>query len=352
MEQLTFTDGFTALLLLQSLIVGTLLILDVTVQNRFLGLFVIIYASNSSRIVLYKLVGQTPFLDFYVGLSLAGFFSPLLYFFMKSHIASVQMKSILYHSIVPILLSVFSFLYSSGSTLQSVCSNEVYNLISYTTLFCLSVFYGGLMISIIRTNSLWKEILKSVRFKIAWFVFGITVYVLFISLRIIISIVFDISSNPDDPFYLFQKLFFYIVFAIIPFYAYTVLIRFKKFIQPKNVTYGVGLPGDLKPRLDALIDKEKIHTNVGLNANALANVLNVPQKDLRVFFKNTYSKTIPEFLTDKRLAEFISMAENDTNNIYNIEGIAKNAGFNSRPTFYRAFKKRYGVTPAEYLANR
>jgi AraC-like DNA-binding protein len=353
MTELTFTDGFTALFLLQSLIVGVLLLSDVTTQNRFLGAFVIIYAANSSRILLYKLAGQSALLDLYVGLSWAGFFMPLLYFFLKSHVEEIDKKSLSYHSITPFLLLLFSGGYSSNQVLKDLCSSELYNLITYSVISVLCLVYSFLSFRIITQNPLWKEILKSVRLKVSVFVFSLLGYLFFISIRILISLIFDISSSPDDPLYLIQSFLFYVVFAFIPFYTYTLLSRFKKFIQPRNVSSGKSLPGDdLKGQLEKLFGTQKIHTKSDLSPNTLANILDVPVKYLRIYFKNHFRSSIPDYIAEKRLEEFIELAKKDTNNIYNIEGIAMNAGFKSRPTFYRAFKNKYGVTPADYLKEK
>lgn len=350
MDQLSFTDGFTALFLVQSIIVGILLILDVTVQNRILGIFVILYAANSSRIVLYKLAGQSPLVNFLVGISLAGFFMPCLYFFLKSHIEVIGKKMVIKHSIIPSLLMIFSIGYTSDLGLNRICSNDQYNMISYSTLSLLCMFYGYLSLQIIQKNLIWKEILPSVRTKISIFTLGLIGYLLYISVRILLSLIFDLSSSPDDPFYLIQTFIFYLVFAIIPFYAYTVLSRFKKFIQPRSVSTAKTIPTkDLKLQLEHLFQVEKIHTAPDLNPNSLASILDVPIKDLRVYFKNHFRKSIPDFITEKRLEEFIALSIGDTKNIYNIEGIALNAGFKSRPTFYRAFKSKFGVTPMEHL---
>ena len=63
-------------------------------------------------------------------------------------------------------------------------------------------------------------------------------------------------------------------------------------------------------------------------------------------------KTLQEYINSFRLDEAKKML--DTHSKFTVEGIALECGFNTCRTFYRLFKEKYKLTPAEYgkLAKR
>ena len=59
-------------------------------------------------------------------------------------------------------------------------------------------------------------------------------------------------------------------------------------------------------------------------------------------------ENINDYMNSVRLNVVKTAMENNLTN-FSIEGHAKNCGFNSMPTFYRAFKKKYNKTPASFM---
>ena len=54
------------------------------------------------------------------------------------------------------------------------------------------------------------------------------------------------------------------------------------------------------------------------------------------------------YLNNFRLAEFKQLLVQEENKKFSLEGLAKQAGFGSKTTFYTFFKKVEGMTPKEY----
>lgn len=67
---------------------------------------------------------------------------------------------------------------------------------------------------------------------------------------------------------------------------------------------------------------------------------------------NAGGKKFTDFVNQHRVNYVITQLEKGSNQNMSIEGIATEAGFASRSTFYTAFKKITGLTPSEYIKNR
>ena len=57
------------------------------------------------------------------------------------------------------------------------------------------------------------------------------------------------------------------------------------------------------------------------------------------------------FINELRIKEAVRLMSGDRLKNLTMEGIAREAGFNKRSTFYRAFKKATGFSPMDYLGN-
>ncbi|MEL6142865.1 MAG: helix-turn-helix domain-containing protein, partial [Bacteroidota bacterium] len=58
-----------------------------------------------------------------------------------------------------------------------------------------------------------------------------------------------------------------------------------------------------------------------------------------------------ELMNEQRVKHFIRLARLERSEHLTLWGIAQEAGFGNKVTFYKAFKKQMGTTPKVYLAN-
>ncbi|TZF84468.1 AraC family transcriptional regulator [Pedobacter sp. BS3] len=88
----------------------------------------------------------------------------------------------------------------------------------------------------------------------------------------------------------------------------------------------------------------------GITAPVLAVKLNIPNRHLSVLLKQYYQLKFNDFINGYRV-NFVKdqIKKGEWRNL-TIEALAEDAGFSSRSTFYAAFKKNTGLTPAEYIA--
>lgn len=76
----------------------------------------------------------------------------------------------------------------------------------------------------------------------------------------------------------------------------------------------------------------------------LSKIFNSNQYSLKVGFRYFFNTSIYHFYNDERLKKAHLLLQQTT---HSIKSIAIMSGFNDYPTFYKAFKKRFGYSPSE-----
>ena len=110
--------------------------------------------------------------------------------------------------------------------------------------------------------------------------------------------------------------------------------------------------GDQKKSNETSIDKIILNQTFFLNPNLriadLEDELGISSKQLsdEIFFRS--GKSTKEFINSLRIGFSISKIEEGYLEDFTVDSLAELSGFNSRITFYRAFKKETTMTPSEY----
>lgn len=110
-------------------------------------------------------------------------------------------------------------------------------------------------------------------------------------------------------------------------------------------------PEDIKKyanRLDELMQQEKLFTDAELTLNKLAGRLQLSPHQLSQVINQHYRKNFFEFVNTYRVEEVIGMLKSGAVQHSTLLGLALDAGFNSKASFNRYFKKHTGKTPSEY----
>ena len=103
----------------------------------------------------------------------------------------------------------------------------------------------------------------------------------------------------------------------------------------------------VKTKLEELINIKKIYLNPDLTLNDLANEIHTSSHTLSRIINEQYGQTFGGLINHYRVREFLEKARDAENSSY--LGLAFDAGFNSKTTFNRAFKKEFNTTPREYF---
>ena len=106
----------------------------------------------------------------------------------------------------------------------------------------------------------------------------------------------------------------------------------------------------LKLRLEQLMEEEKPYLNRALMKADLARMLGVNKPDVARLLNEKIGMNFFEYVNYFRIKEFINLAKMDESKNLTFYGIAQEAGFNSKTTFNKSFKKIMGTSPREYLS--
>ncbi|MBQ8082045.1 MAG: helix-turn-helix transcriptional regulator [Clostridia bacterium] len=96
-----------------------------------------------------------------------------------------------------------------------------------------------------------------------------------------------------------------------------------------------------------LIQYMQQHYEEDLTLSRLASHFNYSESRISHLFRTQLNTTFPDYLNRLRCRQ---VAEQLSQGADNVLELATKAGFNSVSTFYRAFKKNYGVSPLSYAA--
>ena len=105
----------------------------------------------------------------------------------------------------------------------------------------------------------------------------------------------------------------------------------------------------LVDRLKKVMEEEKLWMDPALNLSMLSTHTGIPAKTISAVLNQHLNKSFNEFINSYRIAAIKSRLLSSTNKNLTIAGLAYECGFNSQPTFQRAFKSIQGESPSEFL---
>ncbi|WP_074410401.1 MULTISPECIES: helix-turn-helix domain-containing protein [Aquimarina] len=104
----------------------------------------------------------------------------------------------------------------------------------------------------------------------------------------------------------------------------------------------------LRFKIKNAFKSDKLYHNPKLTLRKLSDTVAVNSKQVSYIINHIEHKNFFDFVNDYRVEEAKLLLEDDDYYKYTIAAIGEMVGFNSRDAFYRAFKKKYGRTPASF----
>ena len=106
---------------------------------------------------------------------------------------------------------------------------------------------------------------------------------------------------------------------------------------------------DRKEKLTSFINENKSYLNPNLTLNSLADELGTSREELSETVNQGFNSRFNDFINHYRVKATKQMIDEGKHERLSLLGLAYEAGFNSKATFNRAFKKEEKVSPSEYL---
>lgn len=97
------------------------------------------------------------------------------------------------------------------------------------------------------------------------------------------------------------------------------------------------------------MEKNQPYLDPEITISKLSELLNVKTEFLSEVLNSQLNRNFFDFINLYRVGEFKNQCISRNNNHLSIMGIAYNCGFNSKASFYRAFKKFEGISPTTYI---
>lgn len=119
----------------------------------------------------------------------------------------------------------------------------------------------------------------------------------------------------------------------------------KEKIIPKKTTATI----ETYKKLNNAIESKKLYLNPELNIEGLAKELDLKANTISQLINQNTDYNFNDYINSLRVEDVKKMLEHPDYANYTIVAIGLEAGFNSKASFYRVFKKFEGMTPSEYL---
>lgn len=127
------------------------------------------------------------------------------------------------------------------------------------------------------------------------------------------------------------------------------VVKPRKYVQSKLSNDDLD---HLKEKLEQVMEKQKPYLNRKLLKAELAELLGVSNPEIARLLNERIGMSFFEYVNYYRIKEFVELAKTEEAQKLTIFGIAQEAGFNSKTTFNKSFKKLMGSSPSEYFARQ
>ena len=129
------------------------------------------------------------------------------------------------------------------------------------------------------------------------------------------------------------------------------LVRMINSMQPKSIDSRTvnNADSELFKHIDTAIRSERLYANIGLQRQDICDRFNISRHTLNDLLSNyTGGLSFPQYVNIIRLEEALRLLRDEPDKI--ISAIASEVGFSSA-NLREQFKRKYGMTPAEYRQN-
>lgn len=310
----------------------------------FLGILLLMISIRVGKSVLYYFHPQLPKIYLQVGLSACFLIGPSLYWFFKTmgQPGLALSPAVKWHW--GLLLAV---LLAGGMALPYASYPRVWNQV------IVYIIYLQWLVYLVATGFLLKDTLlqffrsprqrtKAEKFRLWMYAGNIVVFTVYLLSLLKLWGGLYIAGAICFSFILYLTLFLYIQGHNFP-----VLLQAGDELQPakpvkRKITDAAAFAW--KEKLDKAIASNELYKNPNLKLHQLAQQVNIPAHQLSQLLNENLGKSFSTYINEYRINEACKLI--GTQQRLSLEAIGYEVGYNSKSTFYTAFKKIKNTTPA------
>lgn len=209
--------------------------------------------------------------------------------------------------------------------------------------------YGVVIYKEVRNNSIGfpsKKIAGWVKNFGTFWVVGLVIHLILLPIVYLSIEREDYGYNLFFVMGVFDSLFIY-------WFGYSYLLKYKAIILQNfsggaSSKYSKDQLEQKKAELLAVIENEELFKDQHLSLSQLSKKLGWPAKDVSWIIGELFEMNFNDLINKYRVDAFLVWIKQPESQKFSIDGLAKEVGFNSKASFYRAFKKVTGKNPSEY----
>ncbi|WP_340067293.1 helix-turn-helix domain-containing protein [Ascidiimonas aurantiaca] len=302
-------------------------------SNYFLALLLLMLSIRIIKSVFFYFNPDLSNIFIQIGLSACILIGPFLFLYLKTH--SYKKKVNWKIHIIPFLIgiSILGFFYPYAKH-PTIWSKWIVKGIYIQWL--IYVLFAFKFIKPINNKIKTKERLKNIDIWVLSIYYGIAFIWLAYSIGTYMSYIVGALS--------FSFVLYLIVLLIIfKNNETTTFFEVKEKYQNKEIEE--GLLENVKNGLPKVVDNE-LFLDPNITLQKTAKELGVPKHTLSQYLNEEQGKSFTTFINELRVNKAKELLQTKTN--FTIESIGYESGFNSKSTFFTAFKKFTGQTPSQY----
>ncbi len=307
------------------------------ISNFFLGFLLLMLAIRVGKSVFYYFNDDLAQIFIKVGLTACILIGPALYFYVKSIIhPDVKARFWRLHFLVLFALSfLIGFLFPETHN-PGIVGNLTWMAVIYTIWLGYIIGTGWILRHTISKVFRKDEKLSSFDFwALSVFLGNFIIWLAFKTVSYTSYIVGALSFS----------FIFYLLFLLLHFRRTKGAI-FDKSLKYSNKKIGAAEAKNLSTQLNHLMEKEKIYADADLKLSDVASKMNILPHTLSQLINDNLGKSFTTLVNEYRVQEAKDLIVSNTQ--IKLEAVGYDCGFNSKSTFYSAFKKITNTTPAKY----
>ena len=310
--------------------------------NYFLGALLFALSIRIGKSVFVYFNPTLPKLYLQLGLTACFFIGPFLYYFLKSAVAEINIipKSwklvLLFWAILIVSVGII-YPYEYYPLLW----NQIFIWIIYFQWFAHIVFSGFTIREIVAKIVNRKHKTTPAETWFGMIFLGNFLLFLFYFLAIMRAPAATYISGA-------------IVFSFILYLIISILLYRKKaddlFLLNNQKYSGKRIDSTeaaiLSEKLENIMNGKSLYKNPNLSLQDVSQEMNISTHQLSQFLNNNLNKNFTSFVNEFRIKEACKIIT--SNDKLTLESVGYDVGFNSKSTFFSAFKKHTGTTPLNY----